>query len=748
MRRIFILSAIAIILSVLSSNDIFTAEEMTKDDRARFGLAQSLVNKGRHDEAEDTLTDLHRRYPEDKDISLALAQALGYGLKLNEAISLIDELEKNFPEDEDIRYIHANILEANQHFSEARKIYLELLEKWPSDDALRSKIADISSWMGDYEAAIGHYEFLLKKHKEDLSLKLKIADVYLWSKNYYEAITLYKETGINPQIDKKRFKNLGDAYLGMERYDDALDIYKRLFELYPEDAEIRADIANALYAAGKIEEAEKEFKIIIEQHPQDIKIMLKIAEILALRKRYGEAMEVCRGVLSIDPDNSVAKLWLARISSWNMRYRESLKLYDDIISKDPKWIIPRREKARVLGWTRQYQQSIFEYKKIPGEVKQDEAAGIEMLSKNNFYKRYDTNAIDKYKTWLSLEPENLEALYDLGQVYARQMQWANAKNTYEHILEILPEHFRAEQALDKVSIYSKSVPSDTGFEYYEADSSGRGIDKSYYNIYTALKAPLREDLYFVAREDTFIYKFTNPSSENCERISVGIEYIKKPLFWAKVNYAYNMYSSDVDGTHNFNEEINLRPLDAALLTFSHNHEHVMDNGQTFSNRLERDDYKIRGTFDLNRRLSTSVDYMYSDYDDGNWKHTFGTDSSCVLIYEPTFLKIIYRYEEYKFDKERDSYFTPSSFHFNKAGLEWRHFLNKEELFWGANDTYYTLRYTVIFDVHDEQGHKLYADFHRDWTDRLSTDVEWSKTIYEHKSTYSEQRVLVSLKYYF
>ena len=90
----------------------------------------------------------------------------------------------------------------------------------------------------------------------------------------------------------------------------------------------------------------------------------------------------------------------------------------------------------------------------------------------------------------------------------------------------------------------------------------------------------------------------------------------------------------------------------------------------------------------------------------------------------------------------------SSFHFNKVGLEWRHFLNTEELFWGANDTYYTLRYDVSFEVRGERGHKLYADFHRDWTDRLSTDVEWSRIIYEHSGTYNEDRFLASFKYYF
>ena len=97
---------------------------------------------------------------------------------------------------------------------------------------------------------------------------------------------------------------------------------------------------------------------------------------------------------------------------------------------------------------------------------------------------------------------------------------------------------------------------------------------------------------------------------------------------------------------------------------------------------------------------------------------------------------------------KNYYFTPGSFHTNFINLEWRHFLNNKGLFWGSNDTYYTVRYVVNFDVHDQIGHRLYTGFHHDWNNRLSTDMEWQKIIYEHPKTYGEERFVISLKYYF
>ena len=381
-------------------------------------------------------------------------------------------------------------------------------------------------------------------------------------------------------------------------------------------------------------------------------------------------------------------------------------------------------------------------------MKPDEASRLEMLSKSNFYKIFDSSAIRYYKQWLKTEAEDLEALYDLGQAYARQMQWDNARNTYQAILNILPSHFRAEQALNKVNIYAKSPRAKLGFKFFEADSASRDMDKKYLDIYSSFKAPLREDLYFEAREDTYMYVYSHVGHVNRERISAGLEYYKKPYFWASGSYAYNIYSDGIDESHTSKEEVNIRPFDPTLFTLSHEHDDVLDNALTLKMRLEKDDYKIRGTASPNRRLSFGADYMYSDYNDGNERDAYGFDSSCILLYEPKFFKVTYRYEEYGFDEPRPEYFTPSSFHSNTLLLEWRHFLNKEELFWGTNDTYYTLKYGVNLDVHDLHGHTFYADFHKDWNDRFSTHVEWSKKMYEHRDVYSEDEVSAYITYYF
>jgi len=297
-------------------------------------------------------------------------------------------------------------------------------------------------------------------------------------------------------------------------------------------------------------------------------------------------------------------------------------------------------------------------------------------------------------------------------------------------------------------IYSRSPSAETGFEHYHAASTSRDDDEDYWDIYTNLRTPINEDIYLSAREDTVLYDPSTAKSFVRQKMGVALEYNKRPTLWARAAYAYSVYTGQPKNSNNFNGEVNFKPIDLALFTFLYKRLDVEDNPQTMIRNLKRDDYKVRTTIEPNRRIGFGADYMYSHYTDKNDKFTYGLDVKTQILYEPHSLALTYRYEEYGYGEPRENYyFSPGSFHYNTAAVEWRQFLNKE-LFWGNNETYYTLKYAVNFDVHDQVGHLLYADFHRDWNNRFSTHVEWSKKIYEHRDTYGEERLMVYCKLYF
>lgn len=550
--------------------------------------------------------------------------------------------------------------------------------------------------------------------QRDGRLQMKLAEVQAWQKKYGKAvITLEQMIRQNPKNVRAK-KLLADIYIWNKKYDEAFDILTELHKKYPRDSSIS----------------------------------LQYAMVFVERKDYSGAEELYRGIIENDRNNKDAKLWLARLLSWRKEYDSSLNLYTGLIDANSEWITARREKARVLGWARRYDEAITEYQKAVEADESVSATKYEMFSKYNFYNQFDKAAIENYKHWLEVEPNNLEASFDLGQVYAGQRQWDNAKKMYRLTLDNDSGHFRAKQALEKVNICSNMMRLETGFESFEADSSGRDMDKRYRSIFASIKKPLNEHTSVTIRQDNIWRSFQGYKQVYQQQFSVGVDYSQRPDFWAGANYAYSVYPEEKGLAHTFGGYFNFMPADPLTVGLSHQREQITDNSRTFLDKLYADNYKIRVDYKPTRRLAAGTDYTYSYYSDGNQKDAYSLDAGYYLATEPKSLKILYRYEEYGFKHEDGDYFSPGSFHHNNVGLEWKQFIGEEETFWGSNDTYYTLRYEVVFDVHKQTGHKLYADFHHDWNNRCSSGIEFSKTIYEHGDVYSEDMLMFYTTIYF
>lgn len=556
--------------------------------------------------------------------------------------------------------------------------------------------------------------------------------------------------GIISGEDSAQF-GIAQSLNNLGKFDEAKKILSHLYSKFPEDKAVAFEYAKSLGYSGDLRDAESIFERLIVKYPQDKASKLAFASMLEANQRFPEALVFYEQALGIDPEDAQIRLKLARVLSANRKYSESAHEYDILIKKDPGWELPRREKSRVLGWQRKYEKSIDEYKKIQVEIKSpSKASKLEMAAKNDYYRRFESSGIRAYKAWLENEPDNPEALFDLGQIYSRQMQWDNAKKAYNRIIDIFPSHFMAKKALGKVKLYSSSAKADIGFDHFEASSTSRDMDEAYWDVYSSFAAPLNNEFSLNLREDTYLHSFSTSDFKQAtrQRMGAGIEFNKRPYFWGNAFYYYSMYSGNFKDTVNFTEEINLKPADAILFSFLHKKEDVLDNPETLLRNIKKDDYKLRLSVEPVRRFSFGGDYTYSDYSDKNDKFDFGFDAKAQLIYEPKSLILSYRYEEYGFNEPRSYYFSPGNFHFNTVTLEFRHFLNKEELFWGADDIYYTLKYSVNFDVHDQTGHLLYVDLHRDWTDCFSTHLEWSKKIYEHRDVYGEERLMGYVRLYF
>ena len=96
--------------------------------------------------------------------------------------------------------------------------------------------------------------------------------------------------------------------------------------------------------------------------------------------------------------------------------------------------------------------------------------------------------------------------------------------------------------------------------------------------------------------------------------------------------------------------------------------------------------------------------------------------------------------------ETDS-FSPHEYSLHTLSLRWKHFLNKEEIFFGANDLYYEAGYDLSFDSTGITGHQVMGGLTWDITRRLEIKGEGQYTIASTK-IYEDAGAKASVKYFF
>ncbi len=721
----------------MSSASAYPEDQLNNDDHARFGLAVSLNNLGRHTESLPLLVGLSRRYPGDKQISMELASTYGYLMMLGDSGRLFTELRTRYPDDQELLLRFASVLEANKKFEQARDIYRLIYSNSAENAVIARSLADLEIKTGDFRSARLILEGLVRKSAQDAASSLMLADVYFYQKAYKKAIAGYEKCGVTVRSDPGRFKKLADSYRYLTNMNKAVEAYRKLYESDPLNSGYMLILVDCLYQAGKEKEAGQLLERYINMHAGEEQYISELARNVSLYRSYRIILPYLNNFIASNPNNDKVKVFLARLLSWEGSYDKSLAIYDELIAAYPRRILLRREKARVLGWMRRYEQSIKEYRRIQNEIGPDIPSRAEEEAKDAFYHRFDGRALKLYDAWLKLEPDNPEALFDKGQIASRNHRWNEAEEMYNALSNSHADHFRSEQALEKVKVLSRKPAWQFDVEAFRADSSSRKTNVKFIAPGIGVNVPIRQDLDFFVNGRKYFYHFSNDSGKQRARVMTGLRFIKLPLFSLTCAYDYNSFTGRLKERNDFLGEMMLHLSDSWKVFVSHRRQEVIDNDQTLRQGLRNDESRMRWEFEPNQRFLFGSEYAYSAYNDRNIKRLYAVDGALRISYEPRSLRLLYRFESYGFSASRETYFTPHSFHHNDVGIEWRHFLNKEELFWGANDFYYTLRYTARFDLNDQRAHVLYCDLHRDWNKDFSTHLEYSQTFYEHPSIYKE-----------
>lgn len=656
------------------------------------------------------------------------------------------------PERQDALTDLAYCYQRSDNFKDAIENFKKVLFIDPENTDIKIVLAETYSWNGESKKAIKLYEEILATNN-DVDVKMRLAEVCIWDGNTDSAKEILEGVlNEHPGHAKARFL-LAKAMHYSGEAEKAVVVYEELLEEPPakelkneeaREKELEGLIGEAYMISGDYDKAVKTYREILQKNPEDIKAKVGLADIFAYSKEFKKAIAIYEEILQ-QKEDLTTKRKLADVLSWDKQYKKAAELYDEILSEKEDASL-RRQKARVLGWAREYSKSAKEYSKAYA-ISKDEKTGLEMRGKLAYWNSRIKAAISYYKSLIEKEPRNSEAMFDLSQIYSYQSMWRQAISEYKKILRLYPGHFRAREGLEKAELISKHLLSETGFEFFEADSSGRDNDIKRHSLFEELSFPVNDKLRLNARYSLGFMTFAdfNDITENSARFSA--EYRENPDWWADVFYNIFAYDKEIKAMHNFGAKLNSRVFDMGVSSLSYQRHRLENNSTVIRESYYADAFKERVYMDITKRLKIGVDYLFSSYSDGNFKNEPGFDVLYNLSLEPMKFSVIYRYLFREFDKKQTEYFSPKGFTTNRITLNWRHFLNKEEVFFGADDIYYDLKYDITLDSEDIVGHSLSGEFNWDITKRLNFNIKASATG-SSTNVYNDRSLRVSLKYYF
>ncbi len=364
----------------------------------RLQLARLYGVAGRYREACEQFSFYLRERPEDMAVRREYANALGFRGQYGEAVREFWKYLEEFPDDVTARMQVANYLKWDEKIEEAKRELLKIVEIVPGHKDAHWQLAQISRLAEDWDAALFHYERLQEKAPGYKSVDARIRRI----KNHprYRLFDLERRVDKNPDALDLR-SELAEMLLDMGRYHEALEEAESVLavdESYPK-ALHAAKLSEEKIRRRRNEELE-EMRFYLRNNPRDLDKHLEYGRLLKKDGRYEDAMQRYRFYLRSRPDDSEARREYATLLSWLEEYRdEAIKEFRELVSYYPEDYDLRLQYARMLSWEREY---------------------------------YD-EAEEELEELRHLNPDSLEAMNLLADIYRYTGRYRAARELYEKV---------------------------------------------------------------------------------------------------------------------------------------------------------------------------------------------------------------------------------------------------------------------------------------------------------------------------
>jgi tetratricopeptide (TPR) repeat protein len=240
---------------------------------------------------------------------------------------------------------------------------------------------------------------------DDLEAHILLASVYTDQRNYSSAVSTYQKIiDLNPNLDGAYF-GLGEVYMRMMKWKEAIDPLNKAVELNKDNKKAYFYIGNAYYELREFEKAAEFYKTYLDLNPEDPteayqQLGLSYFEI----EKFDEAIPAFQEALKANNQDIALNYKLAQSFHKAGRYEEAEQLYMNLAQLSP-------DDVRIY-----YNTIVMMY---------DEA-------------KLPDKAVEAAQKLVDLEPENSDAVFNLGYMLMKQKKFEEAIDVFNRVIELNP----------------------------------------------------------------------------------------------------------------------------------------------------------------------------------------------------------------------------------------------------------------------------------------------------------------------
>jgi len=342
----------------------------------------------------------------------------------------------------------------------------------PNDKDANAELGELLVETGKPSEGRDHLETAVRLGQNDAQVWFFIGMADRELDDLQDAVTSFERAELLDPGNQAVLGNLSDAYLAAGRVNDAMRIANRAVQLHPNDAASYESLAMVQLTQGKFDDGRASLNKALSLDPKDTRAQMLLARSYITQKNPDpdKALAIYNQILATDPNNIDALSGKADALAAKNDVAGAVAAWQQVVKLEPDSVEPEDNIAQLYmdkkmvdqgrqafaqaskdhpkspePWALQAEYDVRQHDYLQAEKEYEQALALDPGNLTLLYEygrlelvvlRHYTKAQDAFSRVANAQPGNPEALFWLGQAYAAQGQWAQARDEYQQSFQL------------------------------------------------------------------------------------------------------------------------------------------------------------------------------------------------------------------------------------------------------------------------------------------------------------------------